>query len=103
MSCGACAAKIEKSLNQLPHVQAQVNYASERASVSLFSEVPVAALIQRVESAGYRAELAGTTHSADDDAAEDDRRVHYLGRRLLVAALLFMPLAEWSMAFSLLP
>jgi Cu+-exporting ATPase len=103
MSCGACAAKIEKSLNQIPHVQAQVNYASERASVSLFSEVPVAALIQRVESAGYQAELAGTTHSAADDAAEDDRRVHYLGRRLLVAALLFMPLAEWSMAFSLLP
>jgi Cu+-exporting ATPase len=103
MSCGACAAKIEKSLNQLPHVQAQVNYASERASVSLFSYVPVAALIQRVEAAGYRAELTGTTHSAADDAAEDDRRVHYLGRRLLVAALLFMPLAEWSMAFSLLP
>jgi len=103
MSCGACAAKIEKSLNQLPHVQAQVNYASERASVSLFSEVPVATLIKQVESAGYRAELTGTNHSAADDAAEDDRRVHYLGRRLLVAALLFMPLAEWSMAFSLLP
>jgi len=103
MSCGACAAKIEKSLNQLPHVKAQVNYASERASVSLFSEVPVATLLKRVESAGYRAELTGTSHSAADDAAEDDRRVHYLGRRLLVAALLFMPLAEWSMAFSLLP
>ena len=103
MSCGACAAKIEKSLNQLPHVKAQVNYASERASVSLFSEVPVATLLKQVESAGYRAELTGTTHSAADDAAEDDRRVHYLGRRLLVAALLFMPLAEWSMAFSLLP
>lgn len=103
MSCGACAAKIEKSLNQLPHVRAQVNYASERASVSLFSEVPVATLIKRVESVGYRAELTGTSHSAADDAAEDDRRVHYLGRRLLVAALLFMPLAEWSMAFSLLP
>jgi cation-transporting P-type ATPase A/B/Cu+-exporting ATPase len=103
MSCGACAAKIEKSLNQLPHVRAQVNYASERASVSLFSEVPVPTLIKQVESAGYRAELTGTTHSAADDAAEDDRRVRYLGRRLLVAALLFMPLAEWSMAFSLLP
>jgi P-type Cu+ transporter len=103
MSCGACAAKIEKSLNQLPHVRAQVNYASERASVSLFSEVPVATLIKRVEVAGYRAEVTGTSHSAADDAAEDDRRVHYLGRRLLVAALLFMPLAEWSMAFSLLP
>ncbi|MGA7173957.1 MAG: heavy metal translocating P-type ATPase [Candidatus Dormiibacterota bacterium] len=103
MSCGACAAKIERSLNQLEHVSAQVNYASERATISLFSEIPVPLLIQRVESVGYGAELVGTSHSAADDAAEDDRRVRYLGRRLLVAALLFMPLGEWSTAFSLLP
>ncbi|HUY10405.1 MAG TPA: heavy metal translocating P-type ATPase [Candidatus Dormibacteraeota bacterium] len=103
MSCGACAAKIERSLNQLDHVSAQVNYASERATISLFSEVPVPLLIKRVEAAGYGAELVGTSHSAADDAAEDDRRVRYLGRRLLVAALLFMPLGEWSTAFSLLP
>jgi len=103
MSCGACAAKIERSLNQLDHVSAQVNYASERATISLFAEVPVPLLIKRVEAVGYGAELAGTSHSAADDAAEDDRRVRYLGRRLLVAALLFMPLGEWSTAFSLLP
>ena len=103
MSCGACAAKIERSLNSLEHVRAQVNYASERATVSLFAEVPVQLLIKRVESVGYGAELAGTSHSAADDAAEDDRRVRYLGRRLLVAALIFMPLGEWSTAFSLLP
>ncbi|MGC2191161.1 MAG: heavy metal translocating P-type ATPase [Candidatus Dormiibacterota bacterium] len=103
MSCGACAAKIERSLNQLDHVSAQVNYASERATVSLFSEVPIPLLIKRVEAVGYGAELAGSSHSDDDDAAEDDRRVRYLGRRLLVAALLFMPLGEWSTAFSLLP
>ncbi len=103
MSCGACAAKIERSLNQLDHVSAQVNYASERATISLFSEVPVQLLIKRVEAVGYGAELTGTSHSAADDAAEDDRRVRYLGRRLLVAALLFMPLGEWSTAFSLLP
>ncbi|HVB13350.1 MAG TPA: heavy metal translocating P-type ATPase [Candidatus Dormibacteraeota bacterium] len=103
MSCGACAAKIERSLNQLDHVSAQVNYASERATVSLFSAVPVQQLIKRVEAVGYGAELSGTSHSAADDAAEDDRRVRYLGRRLLVAALLFMPLGEWSTAFSLLP
>ncbi|MGH7640589.1 MAG: heavy metal translocating P-type ATPase [Candidatus Dormibacteria bacterium] len=103
MSCGACAAKIEKSLNQLNHVRAQVNYASERATVSVFGEVPVAALIQRVESAGYGAELVEGRSTLASDALEDDRRVRYLGKRLLVAALLFMPLGEWSTAFSLLP
>ena len=103
MSCGACAAKIERSLNRLDHVSAQVNYASERATVSLFAEVPVDRLIERVEAVGYGAEVSATSHSAADDAAEDDRRVRYLGRRLLVAALIFMPLGEWSTAFSLLP
>jgi len=103
MSCGACAAKIERSLNQLDHVRAQVNYASERATISLFADIPVPALIKRVEAVGYGAELSGTGHGAADDAAEDDRRVRYLGRRLLVAALLFMPLGEWSTAFSVLP
>ncbi len=103
MSCGACAAKIERSLNRVDHVRAQVNYASERATISLFSEIPVGVLIKRVEAAGYGAELTGSSHSAADDAAEDDRRVRYLGRRLIVAALLFMPLGEWSTAFSLLP
>ncbi|MGH7665766.1 MAG: heavy metal translocating P-type ATPase [Candidatus Dormibacteria bacterium] len=103
MTCGACAAKIEKSLNQLDLVSAQVNYASERATVRLAGAVSVSDLIGRVEAAGYGAELAGPTHDAAADAAEDDRRVTYLGRRLLVAALLFMPLGEWSTAFSLLP
>ncbi|MGH7643929.1 MAG: heavy metal translocating P-type ATPase [Candidatus Dormibacteria bacterium] len=103
MSCGACAAKIERSLNQLDHVSAQVNYASERATISLFSAVPIPLLIKRVEAAGYGAELVEANHSAEADAAEDDRRVRYLGRRLLVAALIFMPLGEWSTAFSLLP
>ena len=103
MSCGACAAKIEKSLNELTQVRAQVNYASERATITLSADVPLKVLIKRVEAAGYGAELAGSSHSEAAEAAEDDRRVRYLGRRLLVAALLFMPLGEWSTAFSLLP
>lgn len=33
MTCAACAARIEKSLNRLPSVEAAVNFASERARV----------------------------------------------------------------------
>ena len=38
-----------------------------------------------------------------DDTSEIDRRVHLLGRRLLVAALFSMPLCDASLAFSLIP
>jgi len=103
MTCGACAAKIERNLNQLEQVEARVNYAAERATVSLPAGLPVRRLIEQVESAGYRAELVDSGRTESQDPADDERRVRYLGRRLLVAALLFMPLGEWSTAFSILP
>lgn len=101
MTCGACAARVERSLNELEGVSAQVNFASERASIVLSATVPVPVLIKQVESAGYGAELAGGAHSAEDDRAEDDRRVRSLGRRLIVSGLLLMPICEGSVAFSL--
>ena len=103
MTCGACAARVERALNTIPEVDARVSYASERASVALHGEVPVTALVERVEQAGYGARLA---RAGDDDAeerAEDDRRVRLLGWRLVVAAVLFMPLCEASIEFSLVP
>ena len=35
MTCAACAARIEKSLNKLPGVVANVNFAAESAQVTL--------------------------------------------------------------------
>jgi P-type Cu+ transporter len=104
MTCGACAARVERALNTIPEVDARVSYASERASVALHGEVPLTALVERVEQAGYGARLARA--GDDDDAeerAEDDRRVRLLGWRLVVAAVLFMPLCEASIEFSLVP
>ncbi|MDU2149943.1 MAG: heavy metal-associated domain-containing protein, partial [Varibaculum cambriense] len=34
MSCAACAAHIEKALNNMPGVSASVNYATEKATIS---------------------------------------------------------------------
>ena len=34
MTCAACAARIEKVLNRLPGVQAQVNFATETAALT---------------------------------------------------------------------
>jgi P-type Cu+ transporter len=55
MTCGACAAKIERALNGMAGVDATVNYATERARVS---HDPVVvdrqALVAAVERLGYR-------------------------------------------------
>ena len=102
MTCGACAALIERRLNALDGVEASVNYATERARVIVPASTRVESLFDAIGNAGYSAELVDDG-SAADGAAEDDQRVHFLGRRLLVSALLFMPLCDLSLIFSLIP
>ncbi len=103
MSCAACAAKVERDLNRLPGVRAQVDYAAERARLVLSSEIPVQALIERVRATGYEAEPVTATASPQGTAVENDQRVQALARRLLVTLLLLMPLCEGSIEFSLVP
>ena len=54
MTCAACAARIEKVLNRLPGVQANVNLATEHARVTLSSnETSPQQLVASVEKAGF--------------------------------------------------
>ena len=103
MTCGACAARIERRLNDLEGVEASVNYVSERARVTLLADMPVGRLVEEIQSVGYSAEVVENPADVTDDTAEIDRRTRSLGRRLIVAAVLFMPLCDLSIAFSLVP
>ncbi|HEY7070517.1 MAG TPA: heavy metal translocating P-type ATPase [Acidimicrobiales bacterium] len=54
MTCGSCAARIERTLNRLPGVEATVNYATERARVDYDPDtVTPEDLVAAVEDAGY--------------------------------------------------
>lgn len=56
MSCVNCAGKIEKTLNGLPGVTASVNFATEKAQVSLGdSPLTVENLIKTIQELGYQA------------------------------------------------
>ncbi|HTU78859.1 MAG TPA: heavy metal translocating P-type ATPase [Solirubrobacteraceae bacterium] len=101
MTCGACAARVERSLNALEGVEAHVNYAAERATVVLDRDVSLRRLLDQVASAGYTAELLGA--DSQPGAAQLERRVRSLRRRLLLAATLFMPLCDASIFFSIYP
>ncbi|MBN9125656.1 MAG: copper-translocating P-type ATPase [Nitrosospira sp. 56-18] len=54
MTCSACAARIEKTLNKLPGVHANVNFASEKASVE-FDEARTQPeeLVRSIEKTGF--------------------------------------------------
>ena len=74
MTCAACASRIERTLNRLEGVEANVNFATETAQVAFQSDATtVDSLIAAVERAGYGAHLheAGTVadHESDRRAA----------------------------------
>jgi cation-transporting P-type ATPase A/B/Cu+-exporting ATPase len=103
MTCGACAARIERRLNAISGVTAQVNLATERANVTAPAAMSTHRLIDEVESLGFTARRTNGAGPGIDQAAENDRRVRSLGRRLVVTGLLFMPLCDVSIAFWLVP
>jgi Cu+-exporting ATPase len=94
MTCAACAARIEKTLNRVPGARAAVNFATESARVRYDpGQTSSESLIAAVERAGYHA------HVKRDVAAErrnDDARklaaYRALKREFIVAAALTLPL-----------
>jgi Cu+-exporting ATPase len=88
MTCASCAARIEKRLNKLDGVEATVNLATERATVQSAAPVAVETLISAVESAGYSARRAESSHGHDHGESLDALR-----RRLAVSTALTVPLA----------
>jgi P-type Cu+ transporter len=53
MHCAACAARLEKSLNRLPGVDAEVSYATETARVRLDAGVAAAEVLATVQKTGF--------------------------------------------------
>lgn len=98
MTCAACSARVERTLNKLDGVRASVNYATERATVQVPAEFDDGVLIERIRKAGYGARLRG-----DDDEDLTLRRVRDLLRRLVVAAVLAVPLGNLSITLALVP
>ncbi|TCB99608.1 copper-translocating P-type ATPase [Micromonospora zingiberis] len=96
MTCASCAARIEKKLNRLDGVQASVNYATEKATVSYDAPVTPDDLIATVEKTGYRATLpapANTPATSDEPADE----LRSLRTRLWVCVGLTVPVIALAM------
>ncbi len=104
MTCAACAARVEKTLNAIDGVHATVNFATERATLTAPASVPVGLLIDAVEQAGYNAEpLTRDVGEAGGNATPEADRVTYLRNRLIVALVFFVPLSDLSVLLSLFP
>ncbi|RED66273.1 heavy metal translocating P-type ATPase [Cohnella lupini] len=95
MTCAACANRIEKGLNKLDGVsQATVNLALESARVEFTpSNVSIPDMIKKVEQLGYKAKIK---EENKDRSAERKIEIRKRSRRLLISAVLSLPLL-WAM------
>ncbi len=102
MSCGACAARVERKLNKVEGVHASVNYATRVATIDAPDSLGVDDLCSVVDTAGYAAtERVRAAFDPDDDP--DRRYAASIFRRLVVALVLFVPLADLSIMFATVP
>jgi Cu+-exporting ATPase len=94
MTCASCAMRVERTLNRIPGVQANVNFATERAVVHLPPTVSTQEAIATVEKTGYGAR----EHSAHSEWGMDTRLTR---RRLLVSLVLTIPIVVMAMVMPL--
>ncbi len=93
MTCASCAARVEKKLNRMDGVTATVNYATEKARVTVEGGVTPEDLIATVEKTGYTAALPRPEPEAP---AEEDPDTA-LRTRLLVSVALSVPVVAMAM------
>ncbi|MCB4456747.1 heavy metal translocating P-type ATPase [Leisingera sp. McT4-56] len=106
MSCASCVGRVEKALLAVPGVlSASVNLANETAQIRYLTGAARAAdLARTVTEAGYPARLSG---AAEDEAEQASQRkadeISALGRQVLIAALLTLPVFLIEMGGHMVP
>lgn len=104
MTCASCVGRVEKALNAVEGVtEAQVNLATERATVTFAMPASPELLIQKVKDKGYNASLINPEQRNDDTAsAQRDQEVMLLRRQLLISAVLTAPIFVLEMGSHLI-
>jgi Cu+-exporting ATPase len=96
MTCSSCANRVEKRLNEIDGVEATVNFATERATVSFDPRrVEAEELVEAVGETGYTATLPETSGDAAGDEETDPTA--QLRQRLIFASALSLPVLLLSM------
>ena len=84
MTCASCVARVEQALSGVPGVvEANVNLASEKATVEYLEAVQLSDLKRAVADAGY--ELGGETETLEDVATASQREIKSLRNRFIFA------------------
>ncbi|MFF4500975.1 heavy metal translocating P-type ATPase [Streptomyces sp. NPDC001401] len=97
MTCAACVKRVEKKLGKLDGVTATVNLATGRARVSHPPQIGPDELVATVEKAGYTAALPEPPQQQQPEEGTEFADARRERDRLLVTALLSVPVLVLSM------
>ncbi|OCO99162.1 MULTISPECIES: heavy metal translocating P-type ATPase [unclassified Ensifer] len=105
MTCASCVARIEKALKTVPGVtEANVNLATERASVRVTRGIATAAALEEaVRVAGYAAKRITGDESVDREGEKREQETRKLARSLLLAGVLTLPIFLLEMGSHFIP
>ena len=105
MTCASCVARIEKALKTVPGVtEANVNLATERASVRVTKGIATAAALEEaVRVAGYSAKRITGDDSVDREGEKREQETRKLARSLLLAGVLTLPIFVLEMGSHFVP
>ena len=107
MTCASCVHAVEKAVGGVPGAKSvSVNLSTEQATVVLSPGVPLSAIKDAVQKAGYGVGKVDATDSAREDViARDLRHLRQAKRRMVLAWILVAPILVWmipEMAFGIM-
>ncbi|WP_426000666.1 heavy metal translocating P-type ATPase [Caulobacter sp. DWR1-3-2b1] len=106
MTCASCVGRVERALRTAPGVlSAQVNLATERATVTMLEGVDATVLVSAVEKAGYHATpiLKAGPDLSDREQEARAAEIRALRRAVVFSALATLPLFLIEMGRHLIP
>ncbi len=104
MSCASCVGRVDRALAAVPGVlEANVNLASETATVTyLEGATDPAALAKAATEAGYPAQIA-EAGGTKDRVARKEEEAQDLARRVILAAVMALPVFVMEMGSHVIP
>ena len=98
MTCASCVARVEKALKRVPGVaSAEVNLATETATVTLAEGAPPETLVAAVRGAGYEARLSPVEKTSADRSWWPVAAAAALTAPLLLPMIVGVASADWAL------
>jgi Cu+-exporting ATPase len=99
MTCASCVSRVEQALSSVPGVvSANVNLASEKATVEYIEGTEIASLQRAVKAAGY--ELGSEAETLEDVTTTSQREIRNVRNRFILAAVLGLIILVLSLPWS---